>query len=85
MPKRGELHIQESPDTPGCDGHEEDNGLEEKQVKTHVQGPFQLLIITNPTLVFRSRTALSCLDVISAQKPMRCFSGGQTKGSLTAC
>lgn len=58
--------------------------LEEKQAKAHVQGPFQLLIITNPALVFKSRTALSCLDVISAQKPTCCFSGGQTKGSLTA-
>lgn len=84
MPKTGELHIQESPDTPGHDGHEEDDMLKEKQAKAHVQGPLQLLIITNPALVFRSRTALSCLDVISAQRPMCYFSGGQTKGSLTA-
>lgn len=84
MPKTGELHIQESPDTPGHDGLEENDMLKEKQAKAHIQGPLQLLIITNPALVFRSRTALSCLDVISAQKPMCYFSGGQTKGSLTA-
>lgn len=30
MPKRGELHIQESPDTPMHDGHEEDDMMKGK-------------------------------------------------------